>query len=61
MSEVIKENMALTCAIETLAEYGIPPDIQELLIYGNTKTGIRIDALESAIKSYNEYMESSND
>lgn len=36
-------------ALTALADAGIPPDIQELLVYGNPKLGIAPGALTRAI------------
>lgn len=40
---------AATAALTALAEHGIPPDVQELLVYGNAATGVRPGALSSAV------------
>lgn len=40
---------ALTAAVTSLAEHGVPPDIQELLIYGNPNRGIVPGALLRAV------------
>jgi hypothetical protein len=42
---------AATAALVTLAEKGIPTDIQELLVYGNPERGIAPGALSAAIKA----------
>jgi hypothetical protein len=40
-----------TAAIVTLTEHGIPPDVQELLVYGNPSRGIAPGALSKAIRA----------
>lgn len=39
-----------TAALVALAEHGIPPDIQELLVHGNPSQGIAPGALGKAIR-----------
>jgi len=40
---------SLTAALLVLTRHGIPPDIQELLIYGNPDRGIRPGALAAVL------------
>lgn len=42
---------ALLPAIMTLMEYGIPADVQEILVRGSPHLGIRAGALQAAITS----------
>lgn len=42
---------ALLPAIMTLMEYGIPADVQELLVRGSPHLGVRAGALQAAITS----------
>ena len=42
---------ALLPALMTLMEYGIPADVQELLVRGSPHLGIRAGALQAAITS----------
>lgn len=48
---------AAAVALLKLAEYNIPTDVQELLVYGNSDRGIRpgafVAALSVAIGTYN--------
>ena len=39
-------------AVVALARHGIPPDVQELLVQGNARTGIPPHALKAAIRAY---------
>lgn len=40
-----------TAALVVLTEYGIPPDVQELLVYGDANRGIAPGALSKAIRA----------
>ena len=42
---------AATAALMVLAEYGVPFDIQELLVYGTARLGVPPGALIAAIKA----------
>jgi len=43
--------LAWCAALSSLAEHGVPTDIQELLTYGDTTRGIKRMALQAAIKA----------
>ena len=41
----------LCAALLTLTDFGIPPDVQELLVNGDPQRGIRRGALSAAFKA----------
>ncbi len=45
------KRLRLTAALVALAEHGIEPDVQELLVSGNPMRGIRPGALEAALRA----------
>ncbi len=45
------DRIAASAALLVLAEYNIPPDIQELLVYGNPRLGVKPGALSAAFKA----------
>jgi len=47
----LKDKLAATAALTALAEHGIPPDVQELLVVGNPDRGIAPGALSKAVKA----------
>lgn len=51
IAEAEERAKALLPAIMTLMEYGIPADVQELLVCGSPHLGIRAGALQAAITS----------
>ena len=51
MTDKFKDSAAAVAALTALAEHGIPPDIQELLIFGNAARGIAPGALSKALKA----------
>lgn len=42
---------AASAALLKLAEYGVPPDTQELLLYGSKRAGVRPGALVAALSA----------
>lgn len=52
LTEVYDRELDATIAVLTvLAEQNVPPDIQELLVHGNVKLGVKPGALSKAIKA----------
>ena len=52
ITEVHDPELDAACAaLAVLTEFGIPPDIQELLVMGNPKMGIKPGALSKAEKA----------
>ena len=45
------ENLLIRTAVLRLAQFGIPPDMQELLVFGNVGLGIPPGALSAAINA----------
>jgi hypothetical protein len=46
-----KEMYAAAAALSALTKHGIPPDVQELLVYGNPSRGIEPGALSETVKA----------
>jgi hypothetical protein len=46
-----KLQTAATAALCVLAEFNIPPDIQELLVFGNSQGGVPPGALSKAVQA----------
>ena len=52
ITEVRDPELDAACAALTVfSEFGIPPDVQELLVMGNPKMGIKPGALSKAVKA----------
>ncbi len=45
------ENLLLRTAVLRLAQFGIPPDVQELLVFGNVGLGVPPGALLAAMNA----------